>query len=124
MNTQEKIIFDLVRESLNPDMIPESYKGLVEHPMFGHCHHASYGMYKLLGGKPAGYKLQRAKDDDGIIHYWLLSPSGEIIDPTVEQYTDLGRSLPYKNKVDDRASFRLTNSAKRVIQYVGERING
>ena len=103
-------------------MIPESYKGFIEHPMFGHCHHASLAMYILLGGKAAGYKLQRAVGDDSVIHYWLLSPSKEIIDPTSEQYTELGRALPYSNKKDDRASFRRTRSTLRVVDYVTQRL--
>jgi len=84
-------------------MVPKSYQGLVNSRFCGHCHHASLAMYNLLGGKDKGYKLQKAIDEKGIIHYWLLNESNEIIDPTVEQYTTLNRPLPYSNIRDNRA---------------------
>lgn len=122
MNKAEKIIFDLVREELADDMVPESYKGLVNSQFCGHCHHASLAMYNLLGGKDQGYKLQKAIDEKDIIHYWLINKNDEIIDPTVEQYTALNRPLPYSNKKDNRASYRKTNATKKIITNVNEKL--
>jgi len=118
MNKKEKIVFDFVRGELTPEFIKKSYKGLIDSSFCGHCHHASLAMYSLLGGKERGYKLQKAVDEDNIIHYWLINSSGEIIDPTSEQYTALNRPLPYGNLIDNRASYRKTNATKIIIKNV------
>lgn len=73
-------------------------------------------MYNLLGGKASGYKLQKAIDEKGILHYWLINRDNEIIDPTAEQYTDLKCPLPYKNIENNRASYRKTSATKRIIK--------
>jgi hypothetical protein len=51
MNKAEKTIFDLVRKELIDDIVPKTYKYLVDSHFCGHCHHASLSMYNLLGGK-------------------------------------------------------------------------
>jgi len=122
MNKTEKIIFDLVREELTDDMIPESYQDLVDSRFCGHCHHASLAMYSLLGGKDKGYKLQKSIDEKDIIHYWIVNKNNEIIDPTEEQYTTLNRPLPYGNKKDNRASYRKTNATNKIIINVNEKL--
>jgi len=122
MTKAEKTIFDLVRDELTDDMVPESYKNLVDSQFCGHCHHASLAMYNLLGGKEQGYKLQKAIDEKNIVHYWLVNNKNEIIDPTVEQYTTLNRPLPYNNKKDNRASYRKTNATKKIINNVNEKL--
>jgi len=122
MNKIEKTIFDFVREELIDDLIPLSYKDLVTSPFCGHCHHASLAMYNLLGGKGQGYKLQKASDEKGITHYWLINSNNEIIDPTVEQYTDLNRPVPYKNLKDNKASYRKTTSTAKIIKNVNKKL--
>jgi hypothetical protein len=114
----ERQIFNLVRAELSDELIPSLYKNVLNHRMCGHCHHASLAMYNLLGGKEAGYKLQKATDEKDIIHYWLLSPTGEIIDSTIEQYTELNRPIPYSRKIDNRASYRKTASTNHIISVV------
>lgn len=37
----------------------------------------------------------RARDEDGVVHWWLEDEKGAILDPTAEQYTDLGKTPPY-----------------------------
>jgi len=119
MNKEEKKYFDLVRINLTDDLIPSHYKdGKLDNPMYGHCHHASLALYDLLGGKEAGYKLRKAIDDDNIIHYWLETQDGIIIDPTVEQYTDLGRKPPYDKQVKKGISYRRTNSSKLLVSKI------
>jgi len=122
MNKAEKTIFDLVREELTDEIVPESYKNLVDSKFCGHCYHASLAMYNLLGGKEKGYKLQKAIDEKDIVHYWLVNNENEIIDATVEQYTDLNRPLPYSKKKDNRASYRKTNATKRIIDKVSAKL--
>lgn len=116
MTTREENIFNAVRNELIDKIIPTNYQdGKINHPMYGHCHHAALSMYILLGGKDKGYKLQKAIDADGITHYWLINKDNEIIDPTKEQYTDLKRELPYTRKNDDRASYRKTKAVKFIL---------
>jgi hypothetical protein len=118
MIDRELEVFERVRKELCPSLIKKDFAVGIQHPMFGHCHHASLSMYRLLGGKEKGYKLQRAVDDDGFVHYWLLSPLGEIIDPTVEQYTELNRPLPYSNIINGKASYLTTKSTKIIVLAV------
>jgi len=118
MNDIELKIYDLVRNELTDDLVPDSYRGLVDSKFCGHCHHASLAMYNLLGGKENGYKLQKAVDEKNITHYWLIGRDKKIIDPTAEQYTDLDRPLPYANVKDNRASYRKTKAAKQIIKNV------
>ena len=122
MNKKEKHIYDLVRSELREDMIPKAYQNLIDSKWCGHCHHASLAMYNLLGGKEAGYRLQTAVDELDIKHYWLVNKEGEIIDPTVGQYTDLGREPPYDRVVSNRASHQKSNATKEIIQIVSKKV--
>ena len=118
MNQSEREIFDLVRLELSDELIPPAYRGLVDSKYCGHCHHASLAMYTLLGGKKEGYRLQKAIDEKGIVHYWVLNSQGEIIDPTAEQYSDLDRPFPYDQIKDNRASYRQTKATNKIIENV------
>jgi len=122
MSPLERKIFNLVREELNDEMIPESYRGLIDSKYCGHCHHASLAMYNLLGGKDNGYRLQTAIDEFNIKHYWIINNKSEIIDPTQEQYTDLGRDTPYDKILNNRASYRKTKSTKVIIENVTKKL--
>ena len=86
MNLEEKRIYDLVRAELKDEFVPEEYKGIINSWFCGHCHHATISIYCLLGGKEKGYKVRKAIDELEIKHYCLETNSGEIIDPTAEQY--------------------------------------
>ena len=99
-------------------MIPPRYVGRVDSRFCGHCHHATLAMYYLLGGADAGYKVRKAVDELRISHYWLESPTGETIDPTVEQYTDLGRSPPYSEPPAKRVSHRKSKVTTLIISNV------
>jgi hypothetical protein len=118
LNCREKTIFDLVRAELKDEFVPEEYRGKVNSQYCGHCHHATVAMYNLLGGKEKGYKIGKAVDELGIKHYWLINASGEIIDPTAEQYTELNRKPPYDNPVKNGISYRKTKAAKSIITSV------
>ena len=125
MTIEEKKYYDLVRNELINTLLKKEYKDRkVNHKYYGHCFHATYALYGLLEGKKNGYKIRKAIDELGVIHYWLESPKGEIIDPTREQYTDLDRKLPYKNKKDNRASYREPGESKiireRIMKKIGQ----
>lgn len=117
------MIFDLVRSELTDELIPASYRGLVNSKFCGHCHHASLAMYNLLGGKEGGYKLQKAIGEKGITHYWLVNSSDEIIDPTAEQYSELDRPFPYHCMENNRASYRQTKVTKSIISNVKSKLS-
>lgn len=121
MNQTEQRIFDLVRSELTDELIPKSYRRLVNSRFCGHCHHASLAMYILLGRKERGYKLQKAIDDNEITHYWLTNSNYEIIDPTAEQYSELNRPFPY-HKEKGRASYRQTKATKMIIENVRDKL--
>jgi len=112
LNTEEKTIFVLVRSELRDEYVPEQYRNLVNSWYCGHCHHATVAMYYLLGGKEKKYKIRKAIDELEITHYWLETVEGEIIGPTAEQYTELGRELPY----------RKTKAALKIMGRVTEKL--
>lgn len=122
MTSEEQYIFDLVRSELRPEMVPPEYQGKVGSEYCGHCHHATIAMYVLLDGKNKGYKVRKAIDELQITHYWLESPTGEMLDPTEEQYTSLGRPLPYANQVSRGVSHLRSNHAKAIISNVQRKL--
>jgi len=114
MTPKEKELFHKIRALLTPDLIPEKFRdNKVDSSFYGHCYHASLALYKLLGGKEAGYKIKCGIDSDNIKHYWI-EVDDRIIDPTIEQYTDLGRELPYKNL--SKCDYRPSKSTKILIK--------
>jgi hypothetical protein len=118
MTPEEERVFRSVKRALSEVSPRKTFQGLVDHAMCGHCHHAALAMQILLGGAPKGYKLGTAIDEKDIQHYWLISPSGEIIDPTQEQYTELGRRLPYTRSTGARCSYRRSRQVNEVLNLV------
>lgn len=123
MTPKEQRVYDLVRAELKPEMVSPEYRGKVDSEFCGHCHHATLAIYELLGGKHNGYKVRKAVDELQIKHYWLESISGEILDPTAEQYTDLNRLLPYDSPATKGVSHRKSNTAKAIISNVQDRLS-
>ncbi|MCU4378636.1 hypothetical protein [Acinetobacter haemolyticus] len=76
-----------------------------------------------MGGKEKGYKVRKVIDELRVKHYWLETSSGEIIDPTIEQYIDLNRITPYENKETNRVSYRKTKAALTIISNVQKEIS-
>ncbi|WP_144241496.1 hypothetical protein [Janthinobacterium agaricidamnosum] len=118
MNPSEQRVFDLVRSQLKAEYVPVEYRGVVDSEYCGHCHHATIAMYNLLGGKAEGYKVRKAVDELGIKHYWLENAAGEIIDPTAEQYSELGRPFPYLARINIGVSHLKSKVAKVIIENV------
>jgi len=116
MTTEEQELFEAVRRCLTPNMIPVRFQDKPDIPYYGHCFHASIALYKLLGGRQAGYSVCRATDDAGISHYWLRAPSGYVIDPTAEQYTSLGRVPPHNTGIS--TGFRPTRAVQQIVDCV------
>ncbi len=95
MTPHEIAVVDAVKSVLTLDLLRPEYRIRPENPMFGHCFHASEALYYLLGGKAAGYRIRRAIDWSDVPHYWVISPTGENLDPTADQYYSIARLPPY-----------------------------
>jgi len=78
---------------LTDDLLKEEFKGSGI-PTLGHCYVATEAYYHLWG-KDDGFFPVRAKDDEGITHWWLENEEGEIIDVTYLQYAVRGMTPPY-----------------------------
>ncbi len=90
-----------IQQCLTPDLLKPQYRdGNTRNPRFGHCYHSAEALYHLIRGlnlptKYHAYRPCRGVDDQGIAHWWLQSERGNILDPTVEQYTSRGANPPY-----------------------------
>jgi hypothetical protein len=86
----------LIQKVLSPDLLKPAYITINrDNHMYGHCYAATEALYYLLGGKESGWHPCRGKDTEGITHWWLSNTAGQILDPTVEQYTSVGKKPPY-----------------------------
>lgn len=116
MTPNERRLFDAIRNHLTPELLGANFRDRPESPFYGHCFHASIALYQVLGGKEQGYAVWKGVDCTGVSHYWLTSPSGEIIDPTAEQYTNFGIPLPYAS--GRRTGFRVPRAARHLVQSI------
>ena len=81
-----------IKNSLSSDLLPKKWiERNKTNPMFGHCHTASACLQKLFGSE--NIKLYRALDDEDIWHWWAVTKEGELIDITVDQYTQQAEHL-------------------------------
>jgi hypothetical protein len=63
-------------------------------PTRGKCYFAAVALYRYLGGKSRGYSLMKAQEEIGT-HYWVANRTGEILDPTIDQFVIMKREPPY-----------------------------
>lgn len=115
---------ELIRQlqcHLTPDLLkPEFRDKSPRNPLYGHCYVASEALYHLLGGRAAGWRVHRARDEAGVVHWWLEDGEGNRLDPTAGQYVSLGRPPPYdKGKrgtwlTGERPSRRAAELIRRV----------
>ena len=82
--------------------------------MFGHCYVATEGLYHLL--QSSEYFPHCARDEDGIVHWWLEDGTGNRIDATREQY-DLEKKLPPYDK-GKKKWFLTKNPSKRTQELL------
>jgi hypothetical protein len=83
-----------IQSALTPELLKPPFKYDASNPTYGFCYVASECLYHLYG-RERGYKPARGRDESGTVHWWLLSNSGEVLDPTAEQYTSIGKVPPY-----------------------------
>ena len=117
-----KLVSDLIKKNLSPDLLPKSWiQRNARNRDFGHCHNASGCLYKIFG--PDNVKLYRALDDEGIFHWWIIDKTGRLIDLTVGQYTEEGRTPPHAN--GEKASplgFEYKKRVAALTKKVGEEL--
>ena len=107
-----------VRSVLTPNLLKPVFKKKVEsgaHPMTGHCYVASEAMFHMLGGKDAGLKPNSVRMGD-CIHWWLETSTGQIIDPTFDQFDE---KVPYH---EGRGRGFLTRGPSKRAQEVIRRV--
>lgn len=105
-----------VRSVLTPDLLKPSLRNS-DHPYYGHCYVAAEAVYHLTG---CTLEVWRAKDNEGIVHWWLKDALGNRYDPTSDQYYDRGKEPPYDS--GRRAAFLTGNQPSKRCQIVLERV--
>lgn len=89
-------LISTIQESLSPDLLkPEYREANKSNPMFGHCYVASEALFHALGGFSMSWRPVRARDLEGIVHWWLEDEAGGILDPTADQYLSQNKEPPY-----------------------------
>jgi hypothetical protein len=112
----------LVRQVLTPDLLTPQYRKdwTPAHPTYGHCYAAAEACWYLLGGKDAGWKPM-VFNDGTITHWWLQHTSGEICDPTADQYLRWGHDcIPPHD--EGRGCGFLTRQPSRRAQVILDRV--
>ena len=80
--------------------------------MAGHCYVASECFYHLSGGKEAGFKPMHIKHE-GVSHWWVQGPKGEVIDITAAQFKTAVVSENSRGK-----GFLTRNPSKRAQKLI------
>ena len=108
----------LIIDNLTPDLVAVKFRerNFIE-PLFGHCYAASACLQKIFGSK--NIKLHHAKDDEDIWHWWTVDKDGEIIDLTVNQFYNMGRTPPYdKGKKSGQLGWGYRTRVKKLLERV------
>lgn len=117
-NPKTKKLIKLVQNALTPELLSKEWKNQSS-PLEGHCYVAAEALYYLLKDKSwkpmvASYRENNRK----ATHWWLEHRlSGEIADPTKEQY--LPGNPPYEI---GRGSGFLTKQPSKRARTVIERV--
>ena len=111
-----------VRSVLSDDLLSKKYQYIIElkkkDVSTGHCYIAAEALYHMIGGKKSGYASYVARDEDET-HWWLQNKSGQILDPSKQQYTKMGLRPPYHN---GRACGFLTQKPSKRAKIIMKRI--
>ena len=101
-----------IQKCLTPDLLKKEYRAENStNPMFGHCYVASEALFHSLGDRNK-YSAACGRDEQGVVHWWIVdNTTGEIHDPTSDQYISKGLSPPYA--VGRRTGFLTKLPSKR-----------
>lgn len=108
-----------IQKALSPDLLKPKQKAMLEagdHPSTGHCYIAAETAFHYVGSKiwkPVCIRLPEIKNT----HWYVQNTvTGEILDPTKEQF---GGKPPYDR---GKGSGFLTKAPSRRARVVAERI--
>jgi len=103
-------IIKLIQESLTDDLLKKEHKKPQKNFLWGHCYIATEALYYLLGEDNVNYTPSTIKVDE-ITHWFLKNKNtGEIIDPTKDQFD---YPLNYDKSVN--RFFLTTTPSKRTL---------
>jgi len=106
----ERRYIQAIHGSLDASLLSRRFQPRPHNPLYGHCYVASETLYHLLGGKMSPYVPFRARDRNGVVHWWLGN-GGRIIDPTASQYFLEDAQPPYQT--GKHCSFLTREPSKR-----------
>lgn len=88
-------LIEKIKRCLSPDLLKKQYRAKnADNPTYGHCYIATEALFYSLND--SRYAPARGRDDSGVVHWWIVDrATGEILDPTAEQYTSQGLTPPY-----------------------------
>jgi hypothetical protein len=108
-----------IKRALSGDLLKPEYKFMHDpaNPTAGHCYHAAEALYHMMGGKIGTWVPMRVREDDGMTHWWLRNKNtGEIGDPTADQYTSVGLVPPYE--CGRAGGFLTAGPSKRAAEII------
>ena len=68
MTEKGKLLYEMVRDELRPEILRPEFQIKKGHRFFGQCFHATISLYVLLEGKSAGYHVRKGIDEKEIVH--------------------------------------------------------
>jgi len=111
---------------LSKDLLKKQYQQNHEEHHFttGHCYIASEAVFHTFGGKDK-WSAWTGRDHNNGTHWWLKNKeTGEIIDPTSQQYTSIGLTPPYQNGRPCAFLTKLPSArAQKLMLKIEEKIN-
>lgn len=122
MNISIKEYIEILHKCLSKDLLKKAYKDNYDdvHYTTGHCYIASEAIYHTFGGKEK-WAAYTGRDHNNGTHWWLKNKeTGEIVDPTKEQYTSLSIDPPYS--VGKPCAFLTREPSQRAAKLI-EMIN-
>lgn len=115
----------ILHSCLSKDLLKKQYKDGYENLHFttGHCYIASEAIFHNFGGKKK-WAAYTGRDHNNGTHWWLKNKeTGEIIDPTKEQYTSLNIPPPYdKGRPCAFLTKEPSQRAKKLISLIDNKI--
>lgn len=113
-----KTLVEKVKSALTPDLLKPKWRLVAKDkgtPYCGHCYHATEALYWLMGGRDSDYRPYHVQHE-GDTHWFLKSSSGDVLDPTVEQF----QTIPPYSK--GRCCGFLTKNPSKRAQEVMRRV--
>lgn len=117
MNKDIQNTIRIIKQKLTPSYLPKwMHERNIGNPMYGHCYHSS----AVLKHFHPDLKLNKGLDWEGEWHWWCVDEDGTIIDITKEQYTSIGKPLPYDEAIEAKELWQGTykDRVRRLIKAV------